>query len=232
MILLLLDTFSQDWQIQTFFEETCKTKALTPSWLLAPLGCTCKPPVKKAILSPPVKRNCYFLIWMLKWHQVRQQTVPDGEVNTAQPHLQGSKPHQFFVSFSIQAPAVNNLLLTEDTTSEKGARYQVDQTFHPLPKPSWLWPRPRWSQYVWRGRVDSPLKFEALTDPHPPNQQGEWSFSPPTPALQASLLLLCRPPVSHISPRHETSNEIIKSSGVCGAQLKVTAACEFTFKNN
>lgn len=106
--------------------------------------------------------------------------------------------------------------------------------FNPLPKPRWLWPRPRWSQYVWRGRTDSPLKPGALTDPlpHPPKQQGEGSISPPTPALQASLLLLCRPPVPHISPRHETPNEIMKSSGVCGAQLKVTAACEFTFKNN
>lgn len=215
-------------------ERPRKTEALTPSWLLAPLGGTCTPPVKKAILSAPVKRNCYFLIWMLKWHQVRQQTLPDGEVKTAQSHLQDSKPHQLFVSFSVRVPAVNHLLVTEDTISEKGARYQWDQSFHPLPKPRWLWPRPRWSQYVWRGRTDSPLKPGALTDllPHPPKQQGEGSISPPTPTLQASLLLLCRPPVPHISPRHETPNEIMKSSGVCGAQLKVTAACEFTFKNN
>lgn len=66
---------------------------------------------------------------------MRQQTLPDGEVKTAQSHLQDSKPHQLFVSFSVQVPAVNHLLVTEDTISEKGARHQVGSVIS-TPSPS------------------------------------------------------------------------------------------------
>lgn len=135
---------------------------------------------------------------------------------------------------------MNNLSVTEDTTSEKGDKIPGGIShFTPSPSPGDSdqdqgCPNMSQVERESRFRVDFPLKFGGLTNPlpHPPNQQGEGGISAPTPALQASLLLLCRPPVSHISPRHETPNEIIKSSSVCGAQLKVTAVCEFTFKNN
>lgn len=45
-----------------------------------------------------------------------------------------SKLHQFFVSFSVWAPDVNHLLLTDDTTSEKGTRHQVGSVTSPSPQ--------------------------------------------------------------------------------------------------
>lgn len=114
--------------------------------------------------------------------------MPDGEVKTAQSHSQDSKPHQFFVSFSICAPAVNYLLVTEDTASEKGARYQVAIShFIPSPSPGesdrdQSGPSISQVERESRFRVAFPLKFGALTEPHPPNQ-GEGSISLPHPSI-------------------------------------------------
>lgn len=112
-------------------------------------------------------------------------------------------------------------------------RYQVGSVTSPPPQaqltltktkvvPAYLERESRFPSEVWGSHWSpspKPAGWRKHLSPHP-NPAG------------ISLLLLCSPPVPHISPRHETSNEIIKSSSVCGAQLKVTAACEFTFKNN
>lgn len=69
----------------------------------------------------------------------------------------GFQTHQFFVSFSIRAPAVNNLLVTEDTTSEKGARYQVGSVISPPPQAQVTLTKTKVVPACvrWRGRVGS-----------------------------------------------------------------------------
>lgn len=73
---------------------------------------------------------------MLKQHQVRQQNTPDGEIETAQSHLEDSKPHQVFLPpLAVRVPAVSRLLVTEDASSEKrGQDASGDQLFHPPPQ--------------------------------------------------------------------------------------------------
>lgn len=234
MFLSLLDTFSQGWQIQAFVKDLAKPKHSLPAGCLLPWEAHVRLLSRKPF-SVHLWRGIVIFSFEC-WSDTRWDNKPCQMERSRQPSLIYRTPNPIsFLSLSAYEPQLWIICWWQKIPSvRRGQDTRWDQSFHPLPKPRWLWPRPRWSQYVWRGRTDSPLKPGALTDllPHPPKQQGEGSISPPTPALQASLLLLCRPPVPHISPRHETPNEIMKSSGVCGAQLKVTAACEFTFKNN
>lgn len=74
---------------------------------------------------------------MLKQHQVRQQNTPDGEIETAQSHLEDSKPHQVFLPpLAVRVPAASRLLVTEDASSEKRGKMPAGiSSFTPLPKP-------------------------------------------------------------------------------------------------
>lgn len=176
--------------------------AVILSRLLVLLGCVCMLCVNKAALSPPVKRNCYVLIWILKQHQVRQQNAPDGEVRRAQSHLQDSKPLQFFVSFeSVNASCVSFAGGSECQQWEGVAKCQVGSAISPLSSPSTG--DSNRSQgvpsrsLVGRKNRTPPWKSWALTDlPLLPAKPAGWrKYLSPPPSLQAPLLLLSITPV-------------------------------------
>lgn len=239
MFFLLLGAFSQDPQTCTFVRHLTKPQQSSADCLLPWDVHVCLASTK--LFSVHLRRGIVIFSFECgsntRWDNKIRQMERSSTVSFT--GLQTTSA--FLTPFSTRVPAVPHLLVTEDASSEKGGkmpggishfthtppRAQVTLTKAKVAPAGLRW----WGLNLGRESRSLPPNSGALTDlPSLPPKPAGWRkhLSPP-PALQASLLLLFTPPVPHIRPPHETPNEIMKSSSVHAAQLKVTAACEFTF---